>query len=66
MVETWLSAEMQLPEVGSAAAEQGVDGKIALEMDVAMWRELGATGLAPAKVISELKFLQRAFSTDEE
>lgn len=41
------------------APQHEVDGAVALEMDVIMWRELGAELLQPARIVSELRKLCR-------
>jgi hypothetical protein len=55
----WLGTELQLSELAAAALEQQVDGSLALEMDATMWRELGATGLTPARIARDLKRLAK-------
>jgi hypothetical protein len=54
----WLRGEMGLDAVADAvAAEDGIDGAMALEMDKDCWKELGASNLKAAKIISSLKKL---------
>ena len=57
-VVAWLTAAMQLPDVAAAATSEGVDGGMAIELGKDEWKELGATGLKAAKIVSELKKLQ--------
>jgi hypothetical protein len=53
----WLR-DMKLDAVAdAAAAEEGVDGAMALEMDKEAWKELGASALKAAKIVSSLKRL---------
>ena len=53
----WLR-DMKLDAVAdAAAAEEGVDGAMALEMDKEAWKELGASALKAAKIVSSLKKL---------
>ena len=56
----WLTAEMKQPEVAAEAVKQQVDGATAVEMDLDMWRELGAEGLAPARLKAGLAKKQAA------
>lgn len=51
----WLRDEMLLPEVAKAATCEGVDGGEAVEMDIQMWMELGATRATAAKIFCALK-----------
>ena len=55
-LEAWLVNVMGLPAVAKAA-EGDVDGGTAVEMDLQSWRELGATSVKAAKIVSELKKL---------
>ena len=59
-LEEFLSDEMGLQVVAAAAAAQAVDGALAMEMDLTMWRELGAEGLDPARIVSALKKLAKS------
>ena len=56
-VEAWLTTEMGLPTV-AAAADGDVDGGTAIEMGKDDWKELGASGVKAAKLVSEIKKLQ--------
>ena len=56
-VEAWLTNEMGLPAV-AAAAGGDVDGGTAIELRIDEWKELGATGIKAAKIVSEIKKLQ--------
>ena len=56
----WLTAEMKQPEVAAEAVKHQVDGATAVEMDLDMWRELGAEGLAPARLKAGLAKKQAA------
>jgi uncharacterized phosphosugar-binding protein len=50
---------MNLGAVADAVlAEGGVDGAAALEMDKDGWKELGASAVKAAKIISQLKKLE--------
>ena len=53
----WLRDDMKLGDLATAAAEEGVDGKTALEMDKEDWKDLGASGIKASKVIANLKSL---------
>ena len=56
---TWLRDVMNLGAVADAVlAEGGVDGAAALEMDKDGWKELGASAVKAAKIISQLKKLE--------
>ena len=53
----WATNALQLPKVGEAIVEAGVDGATALEMLREDWKELGASGLQCAKIMGGLKKL---------
>ena len=48
---------MQVPAIVAMAADE-VDGAMAIEMGKDEWKELGASGLKAAKIVSELEKLQ--------
>ena len=53
----WLTTTMELPAVGSSAAESKLDGKVAELMDKQDWQELGAKGYQAARIVANLKSL---------
>ena len=53
----WATNALQLPKIGEAIVEVGIDGAAALEMLREDWKELGATGIQCAKIMGGLKKL---------
>ena len=52
-----MTTTMELPTVGSSAAESKLDGKTAELMDKQDWQELGAKGFEAARIVANLKSL---------
>jgi hypothetical protein len=51
----WLRDDMKLGDVADAAADEGVDGLTALEMEKDDWKLLGANGVKAAKIVAHIR-----------